>query len=70
MQLANQQAMRLKDDYIDSEHILFGLVAEGAGVAANVLKQQSRVTRLESSRTSAGLDRHSFSGTSPRRKAF
>jgi ATP-dependent Clp protease ATP-binding subunit ClpA len=38
MQLANQEAQRLNHDYIGTEHILLGLVKEGAGVAANVLK--------------------------------
>src|SRR5438874_1894904 len=38
MQLANQQAQRFNHEYIGTEHILLGLVQEGAGVAANVLK--------------------------------
>src|SRR4051794_34123836 len=38
MQLANQEAMRLNHEYIGTEHILLGLVKEGSGVAANVLK--------------------------------
>ena len=38
MQLANQEAQRLNHEYIGTEHILLGLVKEGAGVAANVLK--------------------------------
>src|SRR5262245_66618225 len=38
MQLANQEAQRFNHEYIGTEHILLGLVAEGAGVAANVLK--------------------------------
>lgn len=38
VQLANQEAQRFNHDEIDSEHILIGLVKEGSGVAANVLK--------------------------------
>jgi len=38
MQLANQEAQRLNHEYIGTEHILLGLVKEGSGVAANVLR--------------------------------
>jgi ATP-dependent Clp protease ATP-binding subunit ClpA len=38
MQLANDQAIRLNHEYVGTEHILLGLVQEGSGVAANVLK--------------------------------
>src|SRR2546428_3502623 len=38
MQLANQEARRLNHEYIGTEHILLGLVKEGSGLAANVLK--------------------------------
>jgi ATP-dependent Clp protease ATP-binding subunit ClpC len=38
MQLANQEAQRFNHEYIGTEHILLGLVKEGTGVAANVLK--------------------------------
>jgi hypothetical protein len=38
MQLANQEAIRYNHEYIGTEHILLGLVREGSGVAANVLK--------------------------------
>jgi ATP-dependent Clp protease ATP-binding subunit ClpC len=38
MQLADEQARHLRHEYIGTEHILFGLVEEGSGVAANVLK--------------------------------
>ena len=38
MQLANQEAQRFSHEYIGTEHILLGLVKEGSGVAANVLK--------------------------------
>jgi ATP-dependent Clp protease ATP-binding subunit ClpA len=37
MQLAHQEAARLNDEYVGTEHVLLGLVAEGAGVAASVL---------------------------------
>src|SRR5262245_7472718 len=38
MQLANQEAQRFNHEYIGTEHMLLGLVKEGSGVAANVLK--------------------------------
>jgi ATP-dependent Clp protease ATP-binding subunit ClpA len=38
MQLANQEALRFRHEYIGTEHVLLGLTAEGSGVAANVLK--------------------------------
>src|SRR6266496_3503739 len=38
MALANQEAQRLNHEYIGTEHILLGLVKEGSGVGANVLR--------------------------------
>jgi hypothetical protein len=38
MGLARQEAQRFGHDYIGTEHILLGLVQEGSGVAAQVLK--------------------------------
>jgi ATP-dependent Clp protease ATP-binding subunit ClpC len=38
MQLANQEAQRFNHDYVGTEHILLGLLKEGSGVAANVLR--------------------------------
>ncbi len=39
MNLAKSEAQRLNHEYIGTEHILLGLVQEGSGVAANVLRQ-------------------------------
>jgi len=39
MELANQEAQRFNHEYIGTEHILLGLVKEGSGVGATVLKQ-------------------------------
>src|SRR5271169_5284205 len=50
MQLANQEAQRFNHEYIGTEHILLGLIKEGSGVAANVLKKLEvdlRKIRLE-----------------------
>ena len=50
MQLANQEAQRFNHEYIGTEHVLLGLVKEGSGVAANVLKRLDvdlRKIRLE-----------------------
>ena len=38
MQFANQEAQRLNHEYIDTEHILLGLLKEGNGIAAHVLE--------------------------------
>ncbi len=38
MTLARQEAQKFNHEYIGTEHILLGLVQEGSGVAANVLK--------------------------------
>jgi ATP-dependent Clp protease ATP-binding subunit ClpC len=50
MALANQEAQRLNHEYIGTEHILLGLVKEGSGVGANVLRNLDvdlRKVRLE-----------------------
>ncbi|MCH8270981.1 MAG: ATP-dependent Clp protease ATP-binding subunit, partial [Planctomycetes bacterium] len=50
MALANQEAQRFNHEYIGTEHILLGLVKEGSGVGANVLKNLEvdlRKVRLE-----------------------
>jgi ATP-dependent Clp protease ATP-binding subunit ClpC len=41
MNLARQEAQGLNHEYLGTEHILLGLVQEGNGVAANVLRQMS-----------------------------
>ncbi len=38
MALANQEALRFQHDYLGTEHLLLGLIQEGSGVAATVLK--------------------------------
>jgi len=38
MALANQEAQRFNHEYIGTEHMLLGLVKEGSGVGANVLR--------------------------------
>ena len=38
MHLANQEAQRFNHEYVGTEHMLLGLIKEGSGVAANVLK--------------------------------
>lgn len=38
MALANQEAQSFNHGYIDTEHILLGLLKEGSGVGPNVLK--------------------------------
>ena len=50
MQLANLEAQRFNHEYVGTEHVLLGLIKEGSGVAANVLKNLDvdlRKIRLE-----------------------
>src|SRR5438045_4599223 len=50
MQLANQEAQRFYHEYIGTEHILLGLIKEGGGIGATVLKNlevDPRKLRLE-----------------------
>jgi hypothetical protein len=50
MQSANQEAQQFNHEYIGTEHVLLGLIKEGSGVAANVLKNLDvdlRKIRLE-----------------------
>ncbi len=57
MQLANEEAQRFNHEYIGTEHILLGLVKEGTGVAANVLRNLDinlRMVRLEVERLIQG----------------
>jgi ATP-dependent Clp protease ATP-binding subunit ClpA len=37
--LARDEAGRLQHDYIGTEHLLLGIIREGEGVAANVLRR-------------------------------
>jgi ATP-dependent Clp protease ATP-binding subunit ClpC len=39
MASANHEAKRLRHEYIDGEHILLGLLEEGAGVGAHALRE-------------------------------
>src|ERR1700739_1348641 len=50
MQLANQEAQRFNHEYIGTEHVLLGLLKEGSGVAATVIRKLDidlRKIRLE-----------------------
>ena len=50
MSFARQEAQKFNHEYIGTEHILLGLIKEGSGVAANVLKNLDvdlRKIRLE-----------------------
>ena len=45
---ANEIALKLGHNYIGTEHILYGLVAEGSGVASKVLERQGlRIENIE-----------------------
>jgi Ca-activated chloride channel family protein len=41
MQFANQEAQRFNHEYIDTEHILLGLLSEGSGLAGEILKRRA-----------------------------
>src|SRR5579883_1743130 len=50
MQLANQEAQRFNHEYVGTEHVLLGLIKEGSGVAATVLRNMDidlRKIRIE-----------------------
>ena len=50
MQLSNQEAQRFNHEYVGTEHLLLGVIKEGSGVGANVLKNLDidlRKVRLE-----------------------
>ena len=55
MALANQQAQRHNHDYIAPEHLLLGLLQEGSGVAAHVLKSMNFNLQTIAQRTEALL---------------
>lgn len=40
LELANEVALELGHDYIGTEHLLYGLVKEGSGIASKVLENQ------------------------------
>ncbi len=46
MQLANQEAQRLKHEYIGTEHVLLGLIKEAAGFGFQTLQQLGVVERV------------------------
>ena len=50
MQLANQEAQRFNHEYIGTEHVLLGLIKEGSGVAANVLKNERTIDDVKVAR--------------------
>jgi len=61
VQLANSEARRLQHEYLGAEHILLGLVKEGSGVAAYVLKDFG--VTLRDAR--AAIDKHITTGPEP-----
>ncbi|MGE4619570.1 MAG: ATP-dependent Clp protease ATP-binding subunit [Planctomycetota bacterium] len=60
MALARKEAQRFSHDFIGTEHILLGLVQEGSGVAANVLKNLD----VDSGKIRAEIERQVQSGHS------
>ncbi len=45
MSLANQDSQRFNHEHLGTEHILLGLIDEGAGVAAHILKNLNLSSR-------------------------
>ena len=74
LMLAQEEARRLNDSYIGTEHLLLGLVQEERGVAARVLRDMGvnpyQVRRLieESSRRAGHRVRGEATGLTPRTK--
>ena len=59
MQLARDEAVRLGNDYVGTEHLLLGMLKEGDGVGITVLKQlganiQDLTKKIEESITASG----------------
>ena len=50
LEIANDLAAKLGHSYIGTEHILYGLVEEGTGVASKVLANQGVTAELFSKR--------------------
>jgi ATP-dependent Clp protease ATP-binding subunit ClpC len=46
MQLANQEAVRLGHEFVTSLHVLYGIVKEGSGLGANVLRNLDAFGRV------------------------
>jgi ATP-dependent Clp protease ATP-binding subunit ClpC len=44
LHFGSEEAMRLNDEFIQTQHILLGIVKEKDGVAANVLEELSTCT--------------------------
>ncbi len=60
MALARREAQRFNHDFIGTEHILLGLVQEGSGVAANVLKNLG----VDGNKIRGEIEKHVQSGPS------
>ena len=61
MSLARQEALRFNHDYIGTEHLLLGLLAEGSGVAAQALTN----LRIDLSEVRAEVEKIVRPGTRP-----
>ena len=48
LELSLREALQLKHNYIDSEHILLGLLREGEGIAAQILADKQPLDRIRS----------------------
>ncbi len=44
LQLAQEEAIRMKHDSIGTEHILLGLIREGGGIAAKALEAYDQLS--------------------------
>ena len=61
MGLSRQEAQRFDHDYIGTEHILLGVIQEGSGVAADVLKNLD----VDLGRVRQGVEKRVSYGTTP-----
>jgi ATP-dependent Clp protease ATP-binding subunit ClpA len=61
MTLARQEAQKLNNDYIGTEHLLLGLLREGSGVAAQVLRSLG----VDVQKVHAEVERLVEQGTAP-----
>ncbi len=59
--LANQEAHRVNHSFVDTEHVVLGLIKEGSGVAAAALRNLG----IDLAKLHAEVEKHVFMNTAP-----
>src|SRR5438876_9319851 len=63
--MAREEAVRLHHEYVGTEHILLGLIREGEGVAAAVLRNLSDVDAIQQKIEQAVKEGNAAAATGP-----